>query len=170
MEQTSYWNCKCWSWNQLILLSGKINDNSTYYFSTSIKLNNNNNKIIVCPLWLSQIIHKCVETSREGFKTDFMNEPSNIERRFEYYRRRLVEFNLIGSGRTLFSKLFLILTTAVYSMILAYFYAFMYVVVIGTITDHSAFRDIVGNSMLNEFYYCIPLAFISIIAFRYRYK
>ena len=119
---------------------------------------------------MSQIIHKCVETSREGFKTDFMNEPGYIERRFEYYRRRLVEFNLIGSGRTLISKLFLILTTAVYSVILAYFYAFMYVVIIGTITDHSAFRDIVGNTMLDEFYYMIPIALISILAFRYRYK
>ena len=55
-------------------------------------------------------------------------------------------------------------------MILAYFYAFMYVVVIGTITDHSAFRDIVGNSMLNEFYYCIPISLFTILAFRYRYK
>ena len=99
-----------------------------------------------------------------------MNEPSYIERRFEYYRRRLAKIDIIGSGRTLFSKLFLILTTAVYSVFLAYFYAFVYVVVIGTITEYSEFNNIVGTSMLDEFYYMLPIALISILAFRYRYK
>ena len=99
-----------------------------------------------------------------------MNEPSYIERRFEYYRRRLAKIDIIGSGRTLFSKLFLILTTAVYSVLLAYFYAFMYIAGIGTINEHSEFNNIVGTSMLDEFYYMLPIALISLLAFKYRYK
>ena len=48
-----------------------------------------------------------------------------------------------------------LLTWAALTTIVAYGLAFLYVVIIGTITERSEFNEIVGSSMLDEVYYFI---------------
>lgn len=61
----------------------------------------------------------------------------------------------IGRGRLLFSMCLRLLTWAGLTVMIAYGLAFLYVAIIGTITERSEFNEIVGSSMLDEFYYFI---------------
>ena len=68
--------------------------------------------------------------------------------------------------RLFFSKLFSILTWAGLTVLFAYGLAFMYVAIIGTYTEKSEFNNIVGSSMLDEFYIALGIVFVLRIILR----
>ncbi len=67
---------------------------------------------------------------------------------------------LIGRGRLLFSMCLRMLTWAFITAMIAYGLAFLYVAIVGTITERSEFNKIVGTSMLDEFYIMLIPALI----------
>ncbi len=48
---------------------------------------------------------------------------------------------------------------------LSYLFAFMYVAIIGTITEYSEQQRIIGNNIIDEFLYAIPLSIITLLLF-----